>query len=75
MGGDVKPLASVPDPDLEIRGGGGGGRCPKKIFRPFGPQYGIKIRGAGPPGPSPGSATGLFVSLLLFFVSQNRSGR
>ena len=23
VGGNVKPLASVPDPDLEIRGGGG----------------------------------------------------
>ena len=25
MGGDVKPLTSVPVPDLEIRSGGGGG--------------------------------------------------
>ena len=41
-----------------IRVGGG----LKKIFRPFGPQFGLKIRknkGGGPPGsrPSPGSFT------------------
>ena len=30
----------------------------KNVFRPFGPQFGPKIRGApGPPGPSPGSAS------------------
>ena len=33
----------------------------KKMFRPLGPQFGLKIRGggrvAGLPGPSPGSAT------------------
>ena len=28
----------------------------KYIFRPFGPQFGLEIRGSGPPGPSPGSA-------------------
>ena len=46
------------DPDLDIRGGGGkkgnghpdpniraGGQTPKKFFRPFGPQFGLKIRG------------------------------
>ena len=44
------------DPDLQIRGGGGGGgaviqtlryggaRSPKNIFRPFGPQFGLKLR-------------------------------
>ena len=35
----------MPDPDLAIRGGRGGG-----------PQFGLQIRG-GSPGPSPGSAT------------------
>ena len=46
---------AVPDPDLEIRGGGGGGSSrpldkgeggwfSKKIFRPFGPQFGLQIR-------------------------------
>ena len=45
-------LKAVPDPDLEIRGGGGGGwRSPKKKRKGVG--------GAGPPGPLPGSATGL----------------
>ena len=48
------------DPDLQIRGGGGGhpdpdirgmGRSKKIFFRPFGPQFGPKIRGGGPPGP------------------------
>ena len=49
----------MPDPDLEIRGGGetrssrpldkGGARSPKKVFRPFGPQFGLEIRVGGPP--------------------------
>ena len=29
----------------EIRGGGG--QSPKNFFRPFGPQFGLKIKGAG----------------------------
>ena len=52
----------MPDPDLEIRGRGGegrGGRSPKRIFWPFEPQFGLKIRGEpGPPGHSPGPAAG-----------------
>ena len=58
---------TVADPDLQIRGGGeGGGDHPdpeirggavssKNFFRPFGPQFGLKIRGcsAPPPGSSP----------------------
>ena len=48
----------MPDPDLEIRGGEGGA-VSKRIFRPFEPQFGLKIRGEpGPPGHSPGSASG-----------------
>ena len=57
-------FASVADPDLPIRGGGGGegrcgqpdieirgeGRSPKKI-PPFGPQSRLKMGGCGPPGP------------------------
>ena len=58
--------ASV-DPDLPIRGGAGHPdpeiigveRSKKNFFRPLGPQFGPKIRGAGSPGPSPGSATDL----------------
>ena len=38
-------VLAVPDPYLEIRGGA------------FGPQFSLKIRGAGPPGPSPRSVT------------------
>ena len=48
---------AVPVPDLEIKGGGGGGvgvgAVSKKIFPPFEPQFGLKIKG----GTSPGSAT------------------
>ena len=43
------------DPDLQIRGGGGG--LKKRFFRP---QFGLKIVGGGalgPPGPFAGSAT------------------
>ena len=42
---------AVPDPDLVV--------LEQKIFRPFGPQFGLQIRGAAPPPPgsSPGSAT------------------
>ena len=37
----------------------GGARSQKNFFRLFGPQFGLKKGGeAGPPGPSPGSATG-----------------
>ena len=41
--------------DREMRGAA----VSKKFFRPFGPQFSLKIRGgAGGPGPSPGSANG-----------------
>ena len=58
----------VPDPDLEIRGGGegtrssrpldkgGGGPISPKNF--FGPQFALKTKGGGGACPSPGSATG-----------------
>ena len=46
--------AGADDPDPEIRGGV---RSPPQIiFRPFGPQFGLKIGGEGP---SSGSATGI----------------
>ena len=51
------------------KGGGGGGslqKTQKNFFRPFGPQFGLKIRGN--PGPSPGSVT-----FLLFFFFLCRS--
>ena len=69
------------DPDLEIRRGArlsrpldkeGGGLSPRKIFRPWGPQFGPNIRGAGPPGPSPGSATDLFVAGRSFWNVKKR---
>ena len=44
-----------PDPEIS------GGRPPKNFFWPFGPHFGLKIRGGGGegglPGPLPGSAT------------------
>ena len=58
------------DPDLQIRGRSHpdpeirGGSLKKIFFRPFGPQFSLKIRwwgwgggGTGPPSPSPGSTT------------------
>ena len=64
---EVLIMTAVADPDLQIRGPGhqdpdirgGGAGSKKKISRLFWPQFGLKIRGARPPGPSPGSATGL----------------
>ena len=41
-------------PDPEKKGGGWGSQ--KKFFQPFGPQFGLKIRGwggGGPPGTLP----------------------
>ena len=56
-------LIAVSDPDLAIRGVGGGGR-PTKFFEPFRPHFSLKIKGGegcpAPPGPSPGSATALY---------------
>ena len=54
---------SVPDPDVEISWGGGERSHPDPWRRGGGGDvlnffFGLKIRvGAGPPGPSPGSAT------------------
>ena len=36
----------MPDPDPEIRGGGGS--LQTKVVRPFGSQFGLKIRGGAP---------------------------
>ena len=40
----------MPDPDLEMRGGGEGGGVwsPKNFFWPFGRQFCLKIRGDPP---------------------------
>ena len=78
-GGNVVRVLTVLDTVLEIRdwgqsskplekGGGGGGlqKTQKKFFRPFGPQFGLKLRGN--PGPSAGSVT-----FLLFFFFHCRS--
>ena len=53
----------VLDPDRSSRpldklwGGGVGGGVQKIFFRPFGSHSGLKIGGAGTPGPSRGSDT------------------
>ena len=47
---------TVPDPNLEIWGGGGG-----QSSRPLGPQFGPKITGGRAPGPSRRSAKGLSI--------------
>ena len=43
-----------PDPEIRmvVGGGRGGGTVSKKIS--FGPLFDLRIRGAAPPGPSPG---------------------
>ena len=55
---DIAPVTIDP----AIRGGGGGlgrpldkwgARSPKNFFRPFGPQFGLKVSGADPPAPRP----------------------
>ena len=46
---------TVADPDPEIREGGRGGGGWKAFHFFF--HFGLKIRGAGPPGLSPGSTT------------------
>ena len=45
-------VPALADPDLKISGMG---RSKKVFFRHFGPQFGLKIRGADPLGLSPGS--------------------
>ena len=52
----------------DVGGGGGGGGerrsgagLQKKYFWPFGPQFGLKIRGGGHLGHSAGSATGSYL--------------
>ena len=58
--------ATVQYPDLEImKGVGGGGGARSKIFS-FGSPFSLKIRGADPPGLSPGSATVLTTQLSTF---------
>ena len=72
------------EPDLQIRWGGGGGSSrpwdkgrgvSKIFFRLFGPQFGLKIRGAGP-GPSPESATDLhsFTSTFSYTETKDSHG-
>ena len=66
----MRTLGTVADPDLQIRGGGGGweaghpdlekrgAQSQRNFSRPFEPHFGLKIRQGGPPGPSLGAATG-----------------
>ena len=45
----------------------GGPGLQTKVFRPFGSQFGLKIREARPPGPSPGSAN-VIQTLIPYFL-------
>ena len=75
-------------PDLQISGGGGhpdpeirvGGTVSKKIFRPFGPQFGLKIRGLGPQAPpldppllcpTSGILHYVMLSVMISFIRHN----
>ena len=56
--------------------GGGEGAQKKSFLRPFGPQFGLKIKGGGgggPQGPSPGPATEmqLYGTVFLCLVCAN----
>ena len=65
QGGGSKPSdnGGPGHPDPEIRRWGARS-LKQNFFRPFGPQFGLKIRWVpGPPGPSPGSVTGLSAGL------------
>ena len=57
---------------------GGGGAVSEHFCRPFGPQFGLKIRGGGPPGTSPGCATaclpGLPMVIQLFIHFHSKRG-
>ena len=48
-------LLSVTDPDLQMSGGGRGRGCVPKNFRPFGPQFGIKLSWGGVGGGGAGA--------------------
>ena len=74
----------MPDPDLEIRGGGAGGRgggssrpldkrgpgLQKKFFRSFGPQFDLQLSGGGP---SPGPGTGICLPSITSEVASNKN--
>ena len=74
--GEFNPLSPksdqypVVDLDFQIRGG----PVSKKFFRPFGPQFGLRIKGGGgPPDPSPGSATDINFLLIIPIGYQEKS--
>ena len=48
-----------------------GGGLQKKFLRPFGPQFGLRIRGADPPDPSSGSVTARDEVLLLIEIKRS----
>ena len=68
----------MPDPDLEIRGGGGersyrpldkGGTVSQKFFSAPGASVWSNNKGReGPPGPSPGSATAIYMGQPEFRI-------
>ena len=48
---EIRRGPSYPDP--KIKGRGWGWVSKNIFFRPFGPKFGLKVRGGKPPGPLP----------------------
>ena len=67
---------AVGDPDLQIKGLGGGhpdpeirsGQSPKKFFSALLASVWSKNKGTAPLGPFPGSASGMFCSMTTKFA-------
>ena len=49
----IRGEPSHPDPEITGGGRGGWGGLKKKMFQPFGPQFGLTIRGEGWGGAAP----------------------
>ena len=61
---------TAPDPDPEIRGEGGGG-LQKTFFRPFGPHFGLRLRGDEPPGTLPWICHCLNIQMTIQLVTEH----
>ena len=65
----IREVPSNPDPDIRR-----GGRSPKKISRPFGPQFGLKIREGRAPGPLHWICHCVYWSILCLYVGHGKGG-
>ena len=59
-----------PDPEIRGRGGGVWMRSQNFFFRPFGLQFGLKIKGGGGGGGFPGSVTALVFNYAATVYSE-----